>query len=132
MSTPVISHYMTRQPWTVRPGASLAQASELMRDHGVRHLPVLDGGELVGLLSERDASLYERAARDANATVEDAMTVDVYAVHADAALAEVADAMARHKYGSVVVIDRRGHVEGIFTTVDAMRALADALRAMAA
>lgn len=98
-----------------------------MREHHIRHLPVLEAGKLVG--SERDAYLFERLADlDTDITVEDAMNVDVYAVHRDDAVDGIVETMAEHKYGSVVVMDRRGDVEGIFTTVDGMQVLADLLR----
>jgi CBS domain-containing protein len=93
-------------------------------DRGVRHLPVLEGGKLVGILSQRDALLVETL-RDIDPTkvqVEDAMTADVYVVSPDESLVQVAEAMADHKYGCAVVMDS-GHLSGIFTTVDALRAL---------
>src|SRR4051812_19603913 len=48
MSGYPISRYMTRQPWTIRMDATLAEARALMREHGIRHLPVLDAGRLRG------------------------------------------------------------------------------------
>ena len=49
MLMPSMSRYMTRQPWTIRSGATMADAHALMRSHKIRHLPVLDGGKLVGV-----------------------------------------------------------------------------------
>lgn len=126
---PAISRYMTRQPWTIGRDAALVQARALMREHQIRHLPVLDGGKLVGILSERDVYLYERVEElETQLAVADAMTLDVYAARCDDALDEIVEKMAEHKYGSVVVMNRRGGVDGIFTTVDGMRVLADVLR----
>jgi acetoin utilization protein AcuB len=59
--------------------------------------------------------------------VEEAMTLVVYTVAPDAPLDEVADHMADHKIGSVVVLTG-GKVSGVFTAVDGLRALADVLR----
>jgi acetoin utilization protein AcuB len=129
MLMPPIARYMTCQPWTIRRDAKLAQAHELMREHKIRHLPVLEAGKLVGIVSERDVYLFERLAdMDTDVTVEDAMTVDVYAVKCEDSVDAVVEKMAEHKYGSVVVMNRRGLVEGIFTTVDGMQVLADVLR----
>lgn len=126
---PPISRYMTRQLWTIRRDAKLSQADELMREHKIRHLPVLEAGKLVGIVSERDVFLFDRLAdRDTETTVEDAMTVDVYAAGADDPVDTVVETMAEHKYGSAVVLNRRGAVEGIFTTVDGMQVLAEVLR----
>lgn len=126
---PTVAQYMTMQPWTIRSDATLEQARALMREHGIRHLPVLDAGKLVGILSERDV-LTSGAAGDgaAETLVESAMTVEVYTAHCDDALDEVLDEMGEHKYGSVVVRDRRDHVTGIFTAVDALQFFAEILR----
>jgi len=59
----------------------------------------------------------------ATVLVDEAMTIDVYTVPPTATLAKVAGAMAEHRYGSALIVDGE-KVVGIFTTVDAMRALA--------
>jgi CBS domain-containing protein len=51
-----ISHYMTRTPTTVSPDATLQEALNLMLSGGFRHLPVVDGGHPIGILSMRDIS----------------------------------------------------------------------------
>ncbi len=96
-----------------------------MRQHGCRHLPVLHGGRLVGLLSERDISLVESLGNvDVEAIkVEEAMTQQPYAVAPATPLREVALEMAERKYGAAVVMDGE-QLHGIFTTIDAMAALA--------
>ena len=121
---------MTVQPWTVRSDAKMAQAHELMRAHRIRHLPVLEAGKLVGIVSDRDLHLIETLpdSDPDEVDVEEAMTADVYTVGLDDPIDEVAAQMAAHKYGCVVVMNRRGAVEGIFTTVDGMQVLADVLR----
>lgn len=133
MLMPPISRYMTRQPWTIRRDVPLSKAKEMMRDHHIRHLPVLDGGNLVGVISERDILQVERFQHLGDQfVVEDAMTEDVYTVDFHEATDTVVEAMAEHKYGSVVVRNRGNQIEGIFTTVDAMQVLAELLRREAA
>jgi acetoin utilization protein AcuB len=121
-----IDRYMTPSPHVVHPAASLASAQQLMRELGTRHLPVLEDGKLVGILSERDV-LFLESLSDVDPSripVRSAMQTDVYGVSRDTPLDEVATTMAKHKYGSAIV--RSGAaVVGIFTTTDAMRALAD-------
>jgi acetoin utilization protein AcuB len=126
---PTISKYMSTSPHSIGPAQSLATAHKLFRDHEIRHLPVLDGGRLVGLLTTRDVTLVESfESLDTNATkVEDVMATSVYTTSPDAALDEVCDHMAQHKYGSAVVV-QNNHVVGIFTTVDICRATAELLR----
>lgn len=119
-----IRNFMTPAPHSIGRDQPLSMAHERMRGWGVRHLPVLDGGKLVGILSQRDALLIEtlRDVNPAEVPVEDAMTSDVYIVSPDAPIGEVASAMAEHKYGCAVVMNGT-HLAGIFTTTDALRAL---------
>lgn len=130
MLMPSISRYMTRQPWTVRRNAKMSQAHQLMRTHRIRHLPVLEAGKLVGIVSDRDLHLIETLpdCDPEQVEVEDAMTEDVYAANPDDPVDSVVERMADHKYGSAVVMNQRGVVEGIFTTIDAMQVLAEVLR----
>jgi len=129
MLIPPISRYMTLQPWTIRSDAKVSQARQLMREHQIRHLPVLEAGKLVGIVSERDLRLIETLLGDDPAVkVEEAMSQDVYTVAPNDPVDVIVETMSARKYGSAVVLDRRGGVEGIFTTVDALQVLADVLR----
>ena len=123
-----ISKYMTPNPVSVQQDAELGDAVTLINTHNIRHLPVLDGDKLVGLVSERDLGLIESMLpSDWEAvSVAEAMTPAPFAVSENTMLGEVAQRMALERYGSAVVLDDEGRVRGIFTTVDAMRALAHA------
>ena len=116
---------MTPQPVTVGRQESLATAHRLMRSHDIRHLPVLEQGDLVGILSQRDLLLLEtlRGVDIDEDLVEDAMTTDTYAVSPDTPVATVARHMARKRYGCAVIMER-GRVAGIFTATDALRIVA--------
>lgn len=120
----VVDDFMTRSVHTIGTQSPLSEAHRLMNEHAIRHLPVLEGGKLVGMVSMRDLHLIEtlKGVDPKEVAVEEAMAQDAYTVPPGTALLEVARTMALHKYGSVVVA-REGHVEGIFTTVDAMKAL---------
>lgn len=125
---PTVQKYMSTSPLTIRPDLTLSAADKLMHDHGIRHLPVLDGGRLMGLLSQRDIRLVETL-KDVDPKVvkaEEAMSQDIYEITPDTPLDEVASSMASHKYGSAIVV-QNGKVVGIFTTVDALKALSDLL-----
>jgi len=120
-----VQDVMTPQPLTIGRGEPLSTAREMMRTHLCRNLPVLEHGELVGVMTERDLYLLERlgGANVDSAEANDAMITDAYAVPPDAPLSEVARQMATERYGCAVVIER-GRVIGIFTTTDALRVLA--------
>jgi len=128
---PPISRYMTAQPWTVERDSPLREARRLMADHGIRHLPVLHHGELVGVVSDRDLRLLEGAAGGPVGLVTEVMAERPFIVATDTAVDEVVQIMSEHKYGSVIVMGRDG-IAGIFTTIDACRVLADVLQRAAA
>jgi acetoin utilization protein AcuB len=121
-----ISEYMTPMPHTVGSEQTITFAQQLMQRHGIRHLPVLHGGELHGVVSDRDlgivASLNEV---DPDSTiVEEAMTQEAYTVSKDTPLFHVLQEMLDHKYGSAIVVEGM-RIVGIFTTYDALRLLVD-------
>ncbi|WP_375767910.1 CBS domain-containing protein [Archangium gephyra] len=120
----VIDEFMTRTVHTIGTQSPLAEAHRIMNEHAIRHLPVLEGGKLVGVVSMRDLHLIEtlKGVDPKEVAVEEAMAQDAYTVPPGTALLEVARTMAMHKYGSAVVA-RDGRVEGIFTTIDALKAL---------
>lgn len=125
---PTIQKLMTTQPHSIGADQKMVTAHKMMREHRFRHLPVMTGGRLVGLLSDRDLNLVETL-RDVDpnqVTVEEAMTSAPYTVAPDAPLDEVVATMAEHKYGCAVVM-QNGKLVGIFTTVDACRAFAELL-----
>lgn len=126
--TTSVGELMTRSPHTIGSDQKLAIAHKLMREHGLRHLPVLRAGRLVGVLTQRDLYFLETIAGvDITIdTVTDAMSAEVYTVAPDVSLREVARTMAEHKYGCAVVLEH-GTVVGIFTATDALRHLGDAL-----
>jgi acetoin utilization protein AcuB len=125
---PAVGQYMSASPRTISPGSSLAQAHRLMRGAGIRHLPVVEKGVVVGVLSARDILLLESLPKvDPNeARVYEAMIRDVYAVAPDSPLGEVVETMIERKIGSTIVVDGP-NVVGVLTTIDALHALHDLL-----
>lgn len=103
----------------------MSVAREMMQRHDVRHLPVVEFGRLVGILSERELDLLESVPEiDVETSpVSRAMSPHVFTVAPTDPLADVAAAMAARKLGSAVV-SKLGDVVGVFTTIDALRALA--------
>jgi len=100
-------------------------ARRLMRRNNIRHLPILADGVLKGVVSQRDLYFFESIDDDdpKNVTVAEVMTEQVLSVSSDTLVTDVARQMAKHKYGSAIVIDE-GAVVGIFTTMDALTVLA--------
>lgn len=121
-----VASYMTPFPHHVGPRHSMAAAHRLMRRHKIRHLPVLDGPKLVGVVSQRDLYFLESLTDVSSAAilVSEAMQEDVLAVAPSESMSEVARMMVSTRVGSVVVMDG-SRVVGIFTTIDALTALVD-------
>jgi acetoin utilization protein AcuB len=124
MPNPTIERFMTKTPQTIGHHQTLATAHRLMNELAVRHLPVLDSGRLIGLVSQRDLHFIEtlKDVDPEQVLVSEAMSEDVFAVGPRSSVRTVAREMADHKYGCAIVVDR-DRVIGIFTTVDALRAL---------
>jgi acetoin utilization protein AcuB len=121
-----ITNFMTRTPYSIEPNQPLEDARKLMGRHDVRHLPVLSGGRIVGLLSERDLT-YIRTLPGVgeHLKVKDAMVYDPVLVSEKDTLKEVARKMADTHIGSVLVCDSHNKLAGIFTYTDALKVLAE-------
>jgi acetoin utilization protein AcuB len=122
---------MTPSPVTVERSTTLAHALKLMDERNIRHLPVVDGTHLVGLVAERELRIVDnmQGFNAALCTVADFIEDKPYAVTADTPVREVVQAMASKKHGSAVVVGGEGgdSVLGVFTTTDALRVFADLL-----
>ena len=130
MSTriPSVREHMTESPHSIGYDQPCSQAAASLKKNGIRHLPVLRGGALVGIVSDRDLFMLE-SLEDVDTTklgVEEAMSQEVYAVAPETPLGEVLTTMAQKKFGSAVVMEGP-RVVGIYTTVDVCRGFAELL-----
>src|SRR5438270_13966889 len=95
-SIPTVQKYMTVVPHTIGFDQTIAKAQDMMREYRIRHLPVLKGGKLVGILSERDVNFvltFKDA--DANKTKVDEIFKEIpYVTSPNAHLDEVVAHMA--------------------------------------
>lgn len=125
MAGTTVGEHMTPVAYSVGDDQTLAEVGFRMQELGVRHLPVMRGSKLVGIVSERDVAVHKArsTAHLDELRVADAMTRDPYRVSSSTPLSEVARVMAEHRYGAVVIVDD-DQVRGIFTTTDGMRVLA--------
>lgn len=125
--TLTIHAFMTPAPACIDPNQTLAEARKRMYASEIRHLPVVEDGNLIGILSDRDVALVDSVLGDAERiTVRQAMSPMPFTCGPDAHLHAVATEMAEHKFGSAVIVDPNhpSKVVGVFTTIDALRALA--------
>lgn len=131
-----VKQLMSTPAATVAPGDSLHIADGMMSLGVVRHLPVVSGGDLVGVVSQRDIlrspgmlSPVLGLAVDTRAAlktlrVEDAMSPRVLTIGAEASVREAAERMLKHRVGCLPVVEG-GKLVGIVTTSDLLRAMVD-------
>jgi acetoin utilization protein AcuB len=110
---------MSRAIKTTRPQASAAEAKDAMRTSGVRHLLVLDGRDVVGIISDRDLGgrLSANGAKVEGLAVRDLMTTKVVTARPDTTIRQAANLLRGHIIGCLVVLDETKPV-GIVTTTD--------------
>lgn len=128
---PAVGSVMTPCPQRVDVNDSLLFARALMQRHEVRHLPVMRGATVVGVLTDRDV----KRALDPDLGlppsdelfVDDICVADAYVVDLEEPLDRVLDHMASQHIGSALVAEN-GQLVGIFTATDACRAFCGFLR----
>jgi acetoin utilization protein AcuB len=130
---------MTPDPVTVPSQASAAEVWDLMRERAVRHLPVVDGGTLVGMLSDRDLAHFdlgrvlsvegaEALRRQLTTPAINVMSPDVIAVEPEAELGEVIDLLVENRIGAVAVVrPETQELVGIVSYIDVLKAVRDLL-----
>jgi len=130
---------MTSNPATVTPRTTIAEAWDLMRELDVRHLPVIEGEALVGMLSDRDLGnldvtrlLTEAGAdtlrRQLSRPVVQLMSTDVVAAEPETEVSELVTLLLEHKVGAIPVVtpDTR-QIVGIVSYIDVLRVLQEVL-----
>jgi len=120
---PKIKAVMTPFPYFIASDATVEQARRMMEEHDIRHLPVQEDVDLVGVLSDRDL----RSIGDGTKLVGKVMNTGVFVVDMDRPLDVVLDSMTELHIGCVL-IRHHGKLAGIFTTFDVCRLFGDALR----
>lgn len=112
---------------TIGPEAGILEALDMMKDNTIRHLPVVKGEKVLGIISERDLLLHFDKSWSKVIRVGDVMNTSILSVYVNDGLGEVAYKLSSEKVGSALVLDQDGKVYGIFTTTDALNALVEIL-----
>ncbi len=132
---------MSKPVVTLSPHDGFVRAIRTMRAGRLRHIPIVEDGRLVGIVSDRDMrrvlgnleiETQDQAAGDMahrpTAVMDEIMTRSVVVTHAPAPLAEVADILIQRKFGSLPVVDDGGII-GIITEADLLRVFVNAFTA---
>jgi CBS domain-containing protein/anti-sigma regulatory factor (Ser/Thr protein kinase) len=113
---------MTDKVVTVTPQTKMAEVREVLRAHRISGTPVLDNGQLVGIVSLEDL-INALADGELGATAGEKMARDVKTLYSDEALVHAVGQFARLSFGRFPVVDREGQLVGILTQGDIVRAL---------
>ena len=140
LKTTTVRDWMTSPALTVSPSWSVRSAYDLMKELGIRHLPVVDKDKLVGILTLSD--IREAQPSDATTlsawelnylweklTVERVMTSPVVTVRADERVVDAVQIMLNRKFSGLPVVDAGDHLVGFLSQIDIYRMVAAAERA---
>jgi acetoin utilization protein AcuB len=128
--------WMSKRVFTTKPESRLIDAFEMMRDHRIRHVPVVEGGKLVGIVSDRDvrSALPSRNALQGGwaslgealleARISQVMSLMPITIAPDASIREAAQVMCRAKVGALPVVED-GSLVGILSAEDVLWAVAE-------
>lgn len=130
----LVKDWMSRPVITVDANDSMHTAMKLLKEHGIRMLPVLKNGKLKGIVTDRD--LKRTSASDATTLevhellylistlkVEKIMTANPVTVPYDFTVEETAEVLLKHKISGVPVLDAQGNLAGVITQTDLFRVI---------
>ena len=124
-----VSQYMSRPVITIAPQTEFHRAFDLMHSRRIHHLPVVDGGRVVGIVAERDLLLAAANFGSAEVPVAEIMRGTAVCVSEHAALKQAARLLVINHIGSLPVLSTRKVLVGIITETDIFKIAAGALHA---
>ena len=131
-----ISHYMTPKVISAHPEDGIRKTFFLMREHSIRHIPVLDENRrLIGIISDRDLRRPEWVEEsldvshvynlDDNLAVKDLMTTDVKVVYTYDSIRKANRFFIDHRFGALPVLNKEEELVGMLSAIDVLRAFED-------
>ena len=135
-----VDKWMTKNPITIDQDASIIEAIHLMKEKGVRRLPVMAGGRFTGLITERMIKDYTPGKATSLDTwevhyllsktaVKEVMNPKPRTVTPDTDLSTAAQAILDHKLYGLCVVDGKGDLVGIMSVGDMLRAVVEFAKA---
>lgn len=111
--------------WTVGPDETVFSALETMAERNIGALLVLDGDDVVGILSERDyarkVKLLERGSKETR--VSEIMTTEIRTVGSASTVADCMELMTEYRIRHLPVLDDEGHLAGMISIGDVVKAM---------
>jgi len=129
---------MTKELFTITEDDCLLDAIHLMRDNGIRRLPVVKDNKLIGMITEKDVDQYAPSKAStldkyemlnalSKSFVKDAMTKDVITVNINDVIETAAILLHEHRFGGLPVLDDDGTLVGLITAVDIFEIFAESM-----
>jgi CBS domain-containing protein len=125
-----VTDVMTKNPLVMTPAETIGQADELMVENKIRQLPVVDGGSLLGIITDRDIRSFlaesslldpEERAKALKTKVSEIMTTEPLTLAPDDDLRDAVELLIDEKIGGIPVVDETEGLVGIVTYVDVLR-----------
>jgi acetoin utilization protein AcuB len=130
-----VTEYMTRKVVSISPGAGVREAFFKMKEHHIRHLPVVEDSKLVGIVSDRELRRPEWVDEavdishvyklDDALSIGDVMIKNVHVIRTYDSLRKAAQLLLDNRIGAAPVLDKTGTLVGMLSAVDLLRALYD-------
>ncbi len=132
----MVSEWMTSPVLSITPSTPIANAHQMMKDYGIRRLPVVEDNRLVGIITLGDVreaspsdattlSIWELNYLWAQLTVDRVMSRKILTVHPTDLVLEAARIMLEHKVSGLPVVNQRDELIGIITESDIFRMLVE-------
>lgn len=128
---------MTTNPLVTTPTETVGQADQVMAENRIRQLPVVEGGAMLGIVTDRDIRSFlaqssllepEERAKALETKVRDIMTTDPLTLSPDDELQEAVELLIDEKIGGIPVVDAAEGLVGIVTYVDVLRCFLNRLQ----
>jgi CBS domain-containing protein len=121
---------MTNDPLTVTAAETVGKANELMAENNIRQIPVVNGRELLGIVTDRDVRAFlsealvgepEARERALETAVREIMTTEPLSIAPDDDLKDAVEMLIEQKFGAIPVVDEAEGLVGIVSYVDVLR-----------
>lgn len=121
-----VKNWIKREPVTIKRTALLQDAVQLMKDHSIRHLPVMEDKQLVGFISESDLRQFFFPSMVEDIPVHQVMVLNPITINANASIEAAARLIHDYKIGGLPVLDKKKLV-GVITASDLLFAFIEVM-----
>jgi acetoin utilization protein AcuB len=117
-----VQSIMTKTVVSASPDVTVREAIQLIDDNDIRHLPIVEHGRLVGIVSDRDLRAYERERSDERlaTALREVMSHEPLCMEAGESIKDLIDVMLEYKIGALPVVEANGELVGIVSYIDVL------------